>query len=99
VLYVDATCINYDGNVFDAALIAMMAALRNSVFIQSSILRVYICSLLEATFPKATYNAETGLTTCSRAAAISLQILKTPVSFSFGVFDEFVVALSRDVWN
>lgn len=31
VLYVDATCINYNGNVFDAALIAMVAALRNGV--------------------------------------------------------------------
>jgi exosome complex component RRP43 len=31
VLYVDVTCINYDGNVYDAALIAMVAALRNSV--------------------------------------------------------------------
>jgi len=30
VLYVDATCINYDGNAFDAALIAMVAALKNS---------------------------------------------------------------------
>ncbi|TCD64232.1 hypothetical protein EIP91_004334 [Steccherinum ochraceum] len=30
VLYVDATCINYDGNVFDAALLAMVAALRNT---------------------------------------------------------------------
>ena len=30
VLYVDATCINYDGNAFDAALLAMVAALRNS---------------------------------------------------------------------
>ncbi|KIK57457.1 hypothetical protein GYMLUDRAFT_247090 [Collybiopsis luxurians FD-317 M1] len=29
VLYVDATVINYDGNVFDAALIAMVCALRN----------------------------------------------------------------------
>ena len=29
VLYVDATCINYDGNAFDAALIAMIAALKN----------------------------------------------------------------------
>lgn len=29
VLYVDATCINYDGNVFDATLIAMVAALKN----------------------------------------------------------------------
>jgi exosome complex component RRP43 len=30
VLYIDATCINYDGNAFDAALIAMVAALKNS---------------------------------------------------------------------
>jgi hypothetical protein len=30
VLYVDATCVNYDGAVFDAALVAMVAALRNS---------------------------------------------------------------------
>ncbi|KZT29503.1 hypothetical protein NEOLEDRAFT_1160586 [Neolentinus lepideus HHB14362 ss-1] len=30
VLYVDATCINYDGNAFDAALIALVAALRNT---------------------------------------------------------------------
>ena len=30
VLFVDATCINYDGNAFDAALIAMVAALKNS---------------------------------------------------------------------
>jgi exosome complex component RRP43 len=31
VLYVDATCINYDGNAFDATLLAMTAALRNSM--------------------------------------------------------------------
>ncbi|KAG5644807.1 hypothetical protein DXG03_007629 [Asterophora parasitica] len=30
VLYVDATCINYDGNVFDATLLAMVAALKNT---------------------------------------------------------------------
>ncbi|TDL30067.1 hypothetical protein BD410DRAFT_811430 [Rickenella mellea] len=30
VLYVDATCINYDGNAFDAALLAMVAALKNT---------------------------------------------------------------------
>jgi exosome complex component RRP43 len=33
VLYVDATCVNYDGNLFDAALIAMVAALKNSAFL------------------------------------------------------------------
>ncbi|KAI0690847.1 ribosomal protein S5 domain 2-type protein [Cytidiella melzeri] len=30
VLYIDATCINYDGNVFDATLLAMVAALKNT---------------------------------------------------------------------
>lgn len=30
VLYIDATCINYDGNVFDAALLAMTSALKNT---------------------------------------------------------------------
>ncbi|KAF9449035.1 hypothetical protein P691DRAFT_728597 [Macrolepiota fuliginosa MF-IS2] len=29
-LYVDATCINYDGNVFDATLLAMITALMNT---------------------------------------------------------------------
>jgi exosome complex RNA-binding protein Rrp42 (RNase PH superfamily) len=33
VLYVDATCINYNGNAFDAALLAMVAALRNSAHV------------------------------------------------------------------
>ncbi|KAJ7170658.1 ribosomal protein S5 domain 2-type protein [Mycena crocata] len=74
VLYVDATCINYDGNVFDAALIAMVAALRNTVL------------------SKATYNEETGLTACSRATTVPLQVLKTPISMSFGVFDATLLA-------
>ncbi|EIW61518.1 uncharacterized protein TRAVEDRAFT_35012 [Trametes versicolor FP-101664 SS1] len=30
VLYVDATCINYDGNAFDATLLAMVAALKST---------------------------------------------------------------------
>lgn len=30
VLYIDTTCINFDGNAFDAALIAILAALKNS---------------------------------------------------------------------
>lgn len=30
VLYIDIVCINYDGNAFDAAVLAVMTALRNS---------------------------------------------------------------------
>ena len=36
VLYVDATCINYDGNAFDATLLAMVAALKNSESLHAS---------------------------------------------------------------
>jgi len=69
VLYVDATCINYDGNALDAALIAMVAALKNTKL------------------PQATYSEESGRTTCSRSVYSPLQIRRTPVSMSFGVFD------------
>ncbi|EJD01703.1 uncharacterized protein FOMMEDRAFT_88508 [Fomitiporia mediterranea MF3/22] len=69
VLYVDATCINFDGNVFDAALLAMIAALKNT------------------RLPKATFDEETGRTTCSRKEKTALQILRTPLAISFGIFD------------
>ncbi|KAJ7773241.1 ribosomal protein S5 domain 2-type protein [Mycena metata] len=36
--------------------------------------------------------SENGLTTCSRTASSPLQMLKTPVSFSFGVFDATLLA-------
>lgn len=32
MIYVDVVCINYDGNAFDAAVLAVMAALRNSQY-------------------------------------------------------------------
>ncbi|KIJ49546.1 hypothetical protein M422DRAFT_59277 [Sphaerobolus stellatus SS14] len=69
VLYVDATCLNYDGNAFDAALLAMVAALKN------------------VRLPKATYNEETGRTTCSRKITEPLQLGTLPFSASFGIFD------------
>ncbi|KNZ72693.1 Exosome complex exonuclease RRP43 [Termitomyces sp. J132] len=69
VLYVDATCINYDGNVFDATLLAMIAALKNTQL------------------PKATYDEETGRTICTRKSKVPLQIARTPIAMSFGVFN------------
>ncbi|KAH9942593.1 ribosomal protein S5 domain 2-type protein [Amylocystis lapponica] len=69
VLYVDATCINYDGNAFDATLLAMVAALKNT------------------RLPKATFDEETGRTTCSRKTRLPLQISRLPASMSFGIFD------------
>jgi exosome complex component RRP43 len=35
-LYIDVVCINYDGNAFDAAVLAVMAALRSSKCLPST---------------------------------------------------------------
>ncbi|KAG9311642.1 ribosomal protein S5 domain 2-type protein [Chiua virens] len=35
-LYIDATCLNYDGNAFDAALVAIIAALGNTTLPQAT---------------------------------------------------------------
>lgn len=52
VLYVDATCINYDGNAFDATLLAMVAALKNStcyIYIYPSCWSASLCPFCVST--------------------------------------------------
>src|SRR6266508_6758408 len=73
VLYADATCINYDGNVFDATLLAMVAALKNSELF--SFLILVLSHSVVATLPKAVYNQDTHQTLCYRnAPRIPLQL-------------------------
>ena len=94
VLYVDAICINYDGNAFDAALVAMIAALRNSSYYLSSPPPLLPFMYLLAQLPRPTYDPETGLTTCSREFRNPLQINRMPISMSFGIFDSYVLSLT-----
>jgi exosome complex RNA-binding protein Rrp42 (RNase PH superfamily) len=95
VLYVDATCINYDGNAFDAALVAMVAALRNSMSLPHPSLLLPHQSPITAQLPKPTYDPETGLTTCSRTIREPLQINCMPISMTFGIFDSYVPFFPR----
>jgi len=98
VLYVDATCINYDGNAFDA-LLAMVAALKNSTYIiiisdpSSSPYSTSLAYVLLATLPQATFDSEKNVTICSRRAPkLPLQLNpNTPISVSFGIFDSCVI--------
>lgn len=39
VIYIDVVCINYDGNAYDAAVLAVMAALRNSEYLHGNSLQ------------------------------------------------------------
>ncbi|KAF8165899.1 ribosomal protein S5 domain 2-type protein [Crassisporium funariophilum] len=75
VLYVDATCINYDGNAFDATLISMIAALKNTRLPQAAYdpeTNRTICSRNAPLVP------------------LQLTPNTTPISISFGVFDSCV---------
>ncbi|THH15954.1 hypothetical protein EW146_g4613 [Bondarzewia mesenterica] len=90
VLYVDATCINYDGNAFDAALVAMVSALKNSLSLFLFLLtpeEMEIALFTAAHLPKATFDEDTGRTTCSRKIRTPLAISRLPLSLSFGLFD------------
>lgn len=90
VLYVDATCINYDGNAFDATLLAMVAALKNSPCLTSLYPGPGVEHLTAARLPQATFNAETNRTVCSRKTKTPLHVGRLPVAMSFGVFDGYV---------
>ena len=48
-----------------------------------------------ATLPKATYNEETGRTTCTRKIRAPLPLKRLPISYSFGVFDGYDARLAR----
>ncbi|KAJ4474375.1 ribosomal protein S5 domain 2-type protein [Lentinula aciculospora] len=76
VLYVDATVINYDGNAFDAALLAMVCALRN-------------VSLPHADFDpevNRTICIRPGFDPAKPARNLAIQEDLVPLAFSFGVF-------------
>ena len=90
-IFVDATCVSCDGAVFDASLVAVVAALRNSMlpgFFHS-------CAFVhtpEATLPKAVYDPDTNTTLCYRGAPrVPLRLSSNvPLSVSFGIFDSSV---------
>lgn len=98
MLYIDATCINYDGNAFDAALIAMVAALKNSTHSHSRVRYLYTDTLL-ARLPKAIFDENTGRTLCTRKEQIPLEITRLPISMTFGIFDGYAQALFFDYPN
>jgi exosome complex component RRP43 len=89
VLYVDVTCINYDGNAFDAALVAMVAALKNGAHFALS--RAPL-DRRAATLPKATFSEETGQTTCTRRLREVLKVNRLPAAYTMGVFGGYVLA-------
>ncbi|KAF8551443.1 hypothetical protein OG21DRAFT_1369250, partial [Imleria badia] len=79
-LYIDATCLNYDGNAFDAALVAIMAALGNT-------------TLPQATFDPDTSTTTCSRTT---RVPLSLVTSRRVVGLSFGTFGGSTPTLLAD---
>ncbi|KAG8584979.1 hypothetical protein GDO81_004851 [Engystomops pustulosus] len=70
VLHCDLICLDYDGNLLDACVIALVAALRN------------------VRLPSVQISEDTGLAQVQLSSKSPLNILKSPVSTSFAVFDD-----------
>lgn len=89
-LYIDATCLNYDGNAFDAALVAIIAALGNSAYARSLPTQPHLVNVTLAvtlaTLPQATFDPDTTTATCSRTIRVPLSLNKNRrvVGLSFG---------------
>ncbi|KAF6748991.1 ribosomal protein S5 domain 2-like protein [Ephemerocybe angulata] len=96
VLYVDATCINYDGNAFDATLLAMVAALKNTrlpVATYDETTRRTTCSRKEPRRP-----LELGRIPVSASFGIfdSNQVLADPTAFEEPLLDTTISVLLNE---
>jgi len=76
VLYVDATCVNHDGDIFDAALLAMVAALQNT-------------RLPKTTY---SLDTQKNICSRSEKLSKPLTILSRPISLTYGTFERSLLA-------
>lgn len=92
-------CLDYDGNLLDACIIALLAGLKNGeIFYRLSpfLLSLHICCsyqsffifLFAAQLPEVTINKETDLAEVNMKQKKHLKINRHPVGSSFAIFDE-----------
>lgn len=98
VVYLDVVCLNYDGGVLDAAVLACAGALRkreSPIYLASpSIFRLLTPLLvLIVVLPEANYDIDTGRTLCEQISPshpgtpLAPLLGLAPVAVSFGVFN------------
>lgn len=82
-LYIDVVCINYDGNAFDAAVLAVMAALKSSKLLPS-----HTAPQTDdiATLPSVRYDDESGRAKITGLEPHPLPLGSLPLSCTFGIF-------------
>ncbi|KAL0569786.1 hypothetical protein V5O48_012178 [Marasmius crinis-equi] len=75
VLYVDATCINYDGNAFDAGILAMVCALRDTILPQATYDEITGRTICSSPYSK-----------LKPGVRLQLDESRLPIGLSFGLF-------------
>jgi exosome complex component RRP43 len=93
VLYADIVFLNYEGNAIDAALAAFMAALKNSTLLSNSGSQFadILLTRVSARLPKATYYESESTVRATPERSILLNIKRTLVASTFGIFDGYVL--------
>ena len=82
-LYIDVVCINYDGNAFDAAVLAVMAALKSS---KLQLTPTSPTADDVATLPSVRYDDESGRAKITGPERHPLPLGSLPLSCTFGIF-------------
>ena len=77
-------CINYDGNAFDAAVLAVMAALKSSKSLTFALKGSKADDV--ATLPSVRYDDESGRAKITGPERRSLPLGSLPLSCTFGIF-------------
>lgn len=93
VLFVDVVCMAYNGNIVDAALLAIMAALQNSQFCSGTVSfqRSRAAHLLDAArLPRVRWDADAGQVMEEEGEKLHLQLKNTVLAASFSIFDSCV---------
>lgn len=97
-LYADLICLDYDGSIIDACVIALMSALRTSKLINNIYkiikpkLSYYLVTLPTIDYDPALENVQTNL-----EDRRSLMTDGSPVSTTFVVFDEYDFTMSQKI--
>lgn len=91
VLYCDMNCLDYDGCVLDAAIMALIAALQSRKFISAtpqSVHRIMTIFMLSVKLPTVVYDYDTNLYKVNEEVKNYIAVKSCPVATSFMVFDE-----------
>ncbi|XP_053703288.1 exosome complex component RRP43 isoform X1 [Synchiropus splendidus] len=95
VLYCDLLCLDYDGNLLDACVIALLAALKNSKPLKTQLSRKCVASqnvhFPTARIPEVSVNKETSSPEVDSKKKRGLKIQRCPIATSFTVFDNSIV--------